>query len=57
MMVTYQYDSVNVDRVASVISGTITLASSIQWEPFGDVKGMTYGNGVTETISDVVTSF
>src|SRR5574341_860915 len=50
-VVTYQYDSGNVDRVASVLSGTTTLASSIQWEPFGNVKGMTYGNGVTEAVS------
>jgi len=47
-VITYNYTN---DRAVSVLNGAANLASSIIYKPFGGMSGLTYGNGLTETIS------
>jgi len=37
--------------IQSVTNVTTSLASNLQYEPFGPLKGLTYGNGINETRS------
>ncbi len=37
------------ERITSVTRGSSTIVSSVTYEPFGPVTGLTYGNGLTET--------
>lgn len=43
-VVTYGHDAVG--RVASVSLGSTTILSNATWQPFGQVDGWTWGNGV-----------
>jgi RHS repeat-associated protein len=54
-LVEYIYSSTDVDRVAEIrttVAGvTTTVVSNVQYEPFGDIKLMTYGNNTNLSIS------
>jgi YD repeat-containing protein len=39
------------DRVTSVLNGAATIATNIQYKPFGGMTSITYGNGLTGAIS------
>jgi len=47
-VITYNYSN---DRAVSVLNGATNLASSITYKPFGGMASLTYGNGLTGTIS------
>jgi YD repeat-containing protein len=52
MVVNYTRNTAGqVSIVQSVTNVTTTLASSLQYEPFGPLKGLTYGNGIVEARS------
>src|SRR3990170_2899421 len=39
------------DRVSSVLNNAANLATNINYKPFGGVSSLTYGNGLTGSIS------
>ena len=45
---TYNYTN---DRAVSVLNGAATIASNINYKPFGGMTGITYGNTATNTVS------
>jgi RHS repeat-associated protein len=47
-VITYTYAN---DRATSVLNGAANLAQNIQYKPFGGVSAVTYGNGITSTIT------
>lgn len=52
MVVNYARNTAGqIASVQSVTNATTTLASSLQYEPFGPLKRLTYGNGIVETRS------
>jgi len=46
-VITYNYTN---DRAVSVLNGAVNLASNIAYKPFGGMKAITYGNGLSGTI-------
>ena len=46
-VITYNYTN---DRATSVLNGAATIATSINYKPFGGMSSITYGNGLTSTI-------
>ena len=47
-VITYNYSN---DRATSVLNNAATLASSINYKPFGGLSSITYGTGLTGSIS------
>jgi RHS repeat-associated protein len=47
-VITYNYTS---DRAVSVLNNAANLATNIIYKPFGGMSGITYGNGLTGSIS------
>jgi RHS repeat-associated protein len=47
-VITYNYTN---DRAASVLNNAANLATSITYKPFGGMSSITYGNGLSGTIS------
>ncbi len=47
-VITYNYTN---NRAASVLNNAANLASNITYKPFGGMTGITYGNGLTSSIS------
>ena len=47
-VITYNYTN---DRAISVLNGAANLASNITYKPFGGMSSLTYGNGLTGSIS------
>jgi len=47
-VITYNYTN---DRAISVLNGAATIATNINYKPFGGMSSLTYGNGITGGIS------
>jgi RHS repeat-associated protein len=47
-VITYNYSN---DKAVSVLNGAANLATNINYKPFGGMSSLTYGNGLTGSIS------